>query len=334
MIVGRPVLPPVIGRVAPDGAAAKVGLAPGDKVSALDGRPVKYWEDVLRAIQDGEGRAMELTVTGPAGAERKVTVTPARVKERDIFGDEREVWDVGLGPYIAPIIGDVVSGFPAAQSGLRAGDTVVEIEGRPVQSWIDLAESINRAARPAHPAGGAAGWRARHHHADPARGQGPRARREGGRGGADRHQPRPRRHLCAGQPHRRAAGRCAEDGGGHRAHRHGLVEDRGGPARPLQYRRAHPDRAGGGEQARQGLPSLAFFTAVISVNLALLNLLPVPMLDGGHLLFFVCEAILGRPLSLRKREVAQQVGFVLLMMLMVYAVYNDLVRIDVFRFFR
>ena len=52
------------------------------------------------------------------------------------------------------------------------------------------------------------------------------------------------------------------------------------------------------------------------------------------LLFFVFEAILGRPLSLRKREVAQQVGFVLLMMLMVYAVYNDLVRIDVFRFFR
>jgi regulator of sigma E protease len=82
------------------------------------------------------------------------------------------------------------------------------------------------------------------------------------------------------------------------------------------------------------LPSLAFFTAVISVNLALLNLLPVPMLDGGHLLFFVVEAVLGRPLSLRKREVAQQVGFVLLMLLMVYAVYNDLARIDVFRFFR
>lgn len=89
-----------------------------------------------------------------------------------------------------------------------------------------------------------------------------------------------------------------------------------------------------GEQARQGLPSLAFFTAVISVNLFLLNLLPVPMLDGGHLLFFAFEAVLGRPLSVRKREVAQQVGFVLLMLLMVFAVYNDLARIDVFRFFR
>jgi regulator of sigma E protease len=82
------------------------------------------------------------------------------------------------------------------------------------------------------------------------------------------------------------------------------------------------------------MAALAFFTAVISVNLALLNLLPVPMLDGGHLLFFACEAVLGRPLSTRKREVAQQVGFVLLMLLMVYAVYNDLARNNVFRFFR
>jgi regulator of sigma E protease len=73
---------------------------------------------------------------------------------------------------------------------------------------------------------------------------------------------------------------------------------------------------------------------VISVNLAVLNLLPVPMLDGGHLFFFVIEAVLGRPLSLRKREWAQQVGLVLLMLLMVYAIYNDLVRIDAFRFLK
>jgi regulator of sigma E protease len=58
------------------------------------------------------------------------------------------------------------------------------------------------------------------------------------------------------------------------------------------------------------------------------------MLDGGHLFFFIIEAVLGRPLSLRKREWAQQVGFVLLMLLMVYALYNDLVRLDAFRFFK
>jgi regulator of sigma E protease len=87
-------------------------------------------------------------------------------------------------------------------------------------------------------------------------------------------------------------------------------------------------------QASEGLLSVAVFVAVISVNLAVLNLLPIPMLDGGHLLFFVIEAILGRPLSLRKREVAQQVGFVLLMMIMVFALYNDLTRLNVFKFFR
>src|SRR5574341_1568634 len=64
--------------------------------------------------------------------------------------------------------------------------------------------------------------------------------------------------------------------------------------------------AAAGEQARQGINYLTLFTALISVNLAVLNLLPVPMLDGGHLLFFVCAAVLGRPISLRKRETAQQ----------------------------
>jgi regulator of sigma E protease len=89
-----------------------------------------------------------------------------------------------------------------------------------------------------------------------------------------------------------------------------------------------------GRQAKEGLGSLALFTAIISVNLAVLNLLPVPMLDGGHLLFFLIEAVLGRPLSLKKREAAQQLGFVLLLLLMVYALYNDLVRIDAFKFLR
>jgi regulator of sigma E protease len=89
-----------------------------------------------------------------------------------------------------------------------------------------------------------------------------------------------------------------------------------------------------GRQAKEGAASLALFTAIISVNLALLNLLPVPMLDGGHLFFFVIEAVMGRPLSLKKRETAQQLGFVLLMLLMVFALYNDLVRIDAFKIFR
>jgi regulator of sigma E protease len=82
-----------------------------------------------------------------------------------------------------------------------------------------------------------------------------------------------------------------------------------------------------GKQARLGLEYLLNFMAVISINLGVLNLLPVPVLDGGHFLFFALEAVLRRPLSIRNREIAQQVGLVLLISLMVFAFYNDIVRV-------
>jgi regulator of sigma E protease len=81
-----------------------------------------------------------------------------------------------------------------------------------------------------------------------------------------------------------------------------------------------------GEQVRQGFINLLFFIAVVSINLGILNLLPVPVLDGGHLLFFTIEAIRGKPLSIPIREKAQQVGLFLLMMLMVFVFYNDIMR--------
>jgi regulator of sigma E protease len=81
-----------------------------------------------------------------------------------------------------------------------------------------------------------------------------------------------------------------------------------------------------GQQAQEGFASFLAFVAVLSINLGVLNLLPVPVLDGGHLLFFLVEAVIGRPVSVRYREVAQQVGVFLLLLLMVYAFYNDIAR--------
>jgi regulator of sigma E protease len=82
-----------------------------------------------------------------------------------------------------------------------------------------------------------------------------------------------------------------------------------------------------GQQAQEGWANLLFFTALLSVNLGILNLLPIPILDGGHLVFFAIEGISGKPLSLKKREIAQQVGMFILIMLMVFVFYNDIVRI-------
>jgi regulator of sigma E protease len=82
-----------------------------------------------------------------------------------------------------------------------------------------------------------------------------------------------------------------------------------------------------GEQAKEGAANFFFFIAALSINLGIINFLPIPVLDGGHLLFFLVEAIMGRPVNAKMREIAQQVGIFLLLMLMIYVFYNDINRL-------
>jgi regulator of sigma E protease len=82
-----------------------------------------------------------------------------------------------------------------------------------------------------------------------------------------------------------------------------------------------------GAQAQEGLINLLIFTAVISINLGILNFLPIPVLDGGHLMFFTIEMISRRPVSIKVREIAQQFGIFLLILLMIFVIYNDIVNL-------
>ena len=82
-----------------------------------------------------------------------------------------------------------------------------------------------------------------------------------------------------------------------------------------------------GEQAKRGLTSFALFMAILSINLGIINLFPIPVLDGGHFLFLGLEAVLRRPVSIKKMEMAQQIGLIFIILLMVFAFYNDLIRI-------
>lgn len=82
-----------------------------------------------------------------------------------------------------------------------------------------------------------------------------------------------------------------------------------------------------GAQAREGMMNLMVFTAVISINLGILNFLPIPVLDGGHLLFFTIEMISRRPVSIKVREIAQQFGIFLLILLMIFVIYNDIINL-------
>lgn len=82
-----------------------------------------------------------------------------------------------------------------------------------------------------------------------------------------------------------------------------------------------------GQQAKAGLLNLLYFMGIISINLGILNLFPIPVLDGGHIVFILIEMIMGKPVSMKKMEIAQQVGLFILISLMIYVFYNDLARI-------
>jgi regulator of sigma E protease len=327
MVVGRAVIPPVVGSLAQSGPAAQAGIRSGDRIVAVDGRPVRDWGDVLSGVQAGRGRPMTVAVKGQEG-ERQLSVTPVSTQVCDEVGDKREVWDLGAQPFLAPVIGDVIPDLPAAKAGLRSGDRVLAVDGKPVSTWDEMAQTIH--GRPGVP-----------------------TRLDIRRGSetlAVTVTPEAPKQVSAdckamgligigqafsGEVIRPNPAVAVWQGFKNTAHYTDITVrafyklvagrlDRSNIGGPIQIAMS------AGQQARQGVTSLAVFTALISVNLFVLNLLPVPMLDGGHLLFFCFEAVLGRPLSVRKREVAQQVGFALLMLLMVFAVYNDLKRIGLF----
>ena len=335
MIAGRQVWPAALGNVQVDGPAGAASLMTGDRVVAVGDRPVHNWEDFTAAVNASEGKPVAARIDR-GGQSVAVTVTPRRSTVKDVFDDPREVWDIGAGPLLTPQVTAVTPGWPADKAGFRPGDVVVAVAGKRVYTPTELTQEIQK--RPGEQFQVT-------------------VERDG--------QPVPLMVTANREKEKSPTGKETEVG------KIGIAIESKVPA---TYVRADPITAvtqglsqtwnmtvvtaqglwklvsrkidssniGGpiqiaaeaGRQARLGMAQLAIFTAIISINLAVLNLLPVPMLDGGHLLFFVIEAVLGRPLSMKKREAAQQLGFVLLMLLMVYALYNDLHRIDAFRFLR
>jgi regulator of sigma E protease len=325
-LIGRPVFPPVAGRPEADSAAAVAGIQPGDRIVAVMGNPVRTWGEIEEAIEGSKGSSLRLGIERD-DVRREITVTPERRVFTDFLGDERAVWTIGVGPFISPTVGRLMEGFPAAEAGLRVGDRIVAVDGEPVQTWGDLAERIHTRA---------------------------------GQEVALTVERDGNRFPLTVTP--KASSQQEATGGTVTV---GLIGIN--PAEAFVYERLDPITAlvdagvrttttsvkilwvlvkivqgnispqtiGGpilmaqmtGEQVQQGLLNLIFFTALLSINLGVLNLLPIPILDGGHLTFFCIELFRGRPVSVKKREIAQRVGLVLLVALMIFAFYNDIFRL-------
>jgi regulator of sigma E protease len=324
--VGVPVLAPTVGRVLADSAAAQAGLRTRDEVVAVGGRRVRHWGEVEEAIARSGGRDLVLTVVRN-GERRDVTVTPRQVAARTPFNEPTQVWSVGARPYLPPVVGEVRPGMPAAEAGIQPRDRIVALNGQPLETWDELAEGISGRVGEALTLTVERGGSRIDVSVTP------RTEVERDPLGQETRVGRIGIATAPSQTYLRSDPVSAIVKGTVRTWEVTVLtavsiwklltgtipaSNIGGP---LQIGLA------AGQQAQQGPVAYAFFVALISINLAILNLLPVPMLDGGHLLFFAIEAVLGRPLSVRKREIAQQVGLALLMLLMVFALFNDLTRL-------
>ncbi len=230
-------------------------------------------------------------------------------------------------PYHTAEIGGVKPGSPAAGAGLEAGDRVVVVGDLPIRSWDELAREVRASQGRPLDLGVVRGDRDLVVTLSPTRGQTRNLMGEpeetwligiqsAGAVEVERKNP-----LAAGWL---AVTRTVELSLLTVEVLVKMVVGRvdtanlGGPLMIAQL---------AGQQARRGLADYLFLLALLSINLGVLNLLPIPMLDGGHLLFFLIEAVRGKPLAVRQREWAQQMGLVVLLFVMVYAFYNDLARI-------
>jgi len=314
-----------------DSAAARAVLRAGDLVVAVDDDPVRSWQDLRWRLVRAQGRdSVSVAVTRPdARGEPVVRVLSlAALKPADWEANPLALLGLksDLGP---PLVDQVIAGKPADRAGIKAGDRIVAIDGEPVRSPSDVAtltnakpggELVFRIAREGTEIDaplvaeaveqggrtvGIAGIRLR---VDPATAESRAVTVRYGPVEALAEGARKTWELSAFTL--RMLGRVVTGDAS--------VKNISGPLTMADF---------AGQSAQQGLLVFVGYLALISISLGVLNLLPVPLLDGGHLLYYFAELIKGSPVSDRAFEVGQRIGMAVLAMLMALALFNDVSRL-------
>lgn len=305
----------------PEGARALATLTHGDKIVRINGDTVRTWDQIVERLL-GAPEEARLEAASSGAAKALVVHFPTS----DSLGRVRVVR--ALVPLLPARIGIVYPGQPAARAGLTSGDLIVRAGGDTVRSWNDMLRKI---------------WSSPGRRLEVAALRGdsvvtvtvvPEAQTE-----TDSASPRPKTYGMIGalqdQPtvrERVALGSAIGIGAAQTIGQVGAVVV---SVKRLVLRQASVREVGGpiliaqmsGQVARLGLDWFLNFLAFFSVSLAVLNLLPIPVLDGGQAVFLLAEAVLRRPLSLQLRLRLTQVGFLIILGIMALALVNDVLRI-------
>jgi regulator of sigma E protease len=318
--IGVPGVEPVIGYIEPGSSAEVVGLQRGDRIARINGRNVRSWSEhryyLLNQVEAGE--TLTFTVVTRAGQNKTVSIESSELQSGRLNPLVLEE-QIGILPRLAPIVGTLIAGEVADAAGIKVNDQFMTIDGIAIDGWRDVVKTISsrpdQTIRLSILRNGALKTIVvvpkAIHSLDSVVGR-------IGVGPANHVNVVVR--LGAGEAITRAVeatwllskltvGMIVQMVQGKES-----TKNIGGPLSIAKY---------AGASAEYGFTAFLTFLAILSISLGILNLLPIPVLDGGHLVYFIIEGIKGGPVSEAFMYRSQQLGFAVLAVLISFALYND-----------
>jgi regulator of sigma E protease len=331
-MVGVDGIRPVVGKVAEGSLAQRGGFRVGDVFSEIDGHPVQGWDERRLYLYERalDHATVHYKVRDRDGLPQERLLDFSSLTAADVGAGliEREIGMLPVLPELEPVIGTLEARGHAAQAGMQAGDRIVAIDGQPTRIWSDVVQAVSR--RPGEALRISVERNGVRHElaitALPVESGGKTFGRIGVGVRAPVLPPEMRVTLRYSPIEALAEGTET-------TWRMSVLTLKmlvkmvqlevstktiSGPLTIAQY---------AGASAEIGFSRFILFLAVVSVSLGVLNLLPIPVLDGGHLLLYTVESVLGRPLSERTLSWMQRTGIVLLAALMALALFNDFMRL-------
>ena len=308
----------VVAELVPPEAAVLKEIRPGARIVRVNGDSAQSWDEVVSTMVNTTDPEVRIELDD--GSVVVLPIHPDALEERIKAAQS-------LQPFRAPVVGQVLPNKPAARAGIQEGDTIVAVNGRRVEQWYDLLEMLQSSPGRALTIEVARGPQRLSFTVKPYVDTIP---------GPDA-KPRPVGRIGVGVGtgfiyEKLSLGQAIAEGGKATLKASTQIVR---TVRGLFSGRISGRTVGGpiligqlaGESARLGLDTFLGFMALISINLAILNLLPVPVLDGGQFLFLLAEAVIRRPLPVKLRERLTTVGLVLIILLMGLAFSNDIRRL-------
>lgn len=329
---GLPSIRPVIRSIDKESPAYQAGLQTGDFIEAIDGVQVDSWRGIDEILDKSQGESLTLQIKRN-GESLTFKIKPKQTGAKDVYGDDIIYYDLGIEGYTEPsaVVDKTIKGKPAEKAGMQEGDLITAIDGQPIERWETMQEIVSSSKGRPLLFKVLRGNETFEFEIKPEEVQEKNAMgvkesvyRIGIQRAGITIPEEDQITLDIG-----LLGALTKGG----KQTWNVVKATGYFFVKLVERKVPTEAIGGpiriallaDQQAEEGFLAWLYFIAIISVNLAVINLLPIPVLDGGHLLFFAIEAVQRKPVSLRMRETAQQVGMFLLLLLMIFVFYNDIV---------